>query len=84
LQVGRSPSKAAYAKVLQSYADLGVEVAITELDIRAKTPISPKEVEQQAKDFGNAIAACSSVKRCVGVTIWDFTDKFSWGKISSH
>ncbi|KAF8150060.1 endo-1,4-beta xylanase [Crassisporium funariophilum] len=63
---------------LQAFADLGVEVAITELDIRMTLPVTPEQLEQQRKDYQTVIAACKAVKKCVGVTVWDWTDKYSW------
>ncbi|PPQ67634.1 hypothetical protein CVT24_002855 [Panaeolus cyanescens] len=63
---------------LQQFADLGVDVAITELDIRMDLPVTKEKLEQQRKDYEYVIASCKAVKRCVGVTIWDWTDKYSW------
>lgn len=60
---------------IQRFADLGVDVAITELDIRMNLPVTPEKLEQQKKEYAQVIGACKAVKRCVGVTIWDFTDK---------
>lgn len=57
---------------------LGVEVAITELDVRMELPVTPEKLEQQKKDYKTVIAACKAVRGCVGVTIWDYTDKYSW------
>ncbi|KAF9563190.1 endo-1,4-beta xylanase [Agrocybe pediades] len=62
----------------QRFADLGVEVAITELDIRMPLPPTRELLEQQKKDYQTVIAACKAVKKCIGVTIWDWTDKYSW------
>ncbi|KAH0608225.1 uncharacterized protein H6S33_002277 [Morchella sextelata] len=61
-----------------SFASLGVDVAITELDIRMTTPSDATKLAQQATDYGTVVKACVSVPRCVGVTIWDYTDKYSW------
>jgi len=63
---------------LQRFANLGVDVAITELDIRTQTPASADKLTQQAKDYATTINACKAVSRCVGVTIWGITDKYSW------
>jgi endo-1,4-beta-xylanase len=63
---------------MNAFTALGVDVAITELDIRANTPISSANAAQQVLDYASTIKACASVARCVGVTIWDFTDKYSW------
>lgn len=60
---------------LQNFADLGVEVAITELDIRMTLPETPVLIAQQTEDYKNVIAACNAVSGCIGVTVWDWTDK---------
>ncbi len=28
--------------------------------------------------LGWLLAACLAVARCVGITVWDYTDKYSW------
>ena len=63
---------------LQRFADLGVDVAITELDIRMQMPPTQAKREQQAKDYAHVFSVCEAVQRCVGVTVWGFTDKYSW------
>ncbi|KAG6902860.1 hypothetical protein C0995_010745 [Termitomyces sp. Mi166 len=63
---------------LEQFAALGVEVAITELDIRMTLPETAALREQQQKDYQTVIGACNAVSACVGVTIWDYTDKYSW------
>ncbi|KAM0709539.1 hypothetical protein Q7P35_003578 [Cladosporium inversicolor] len=63
---------------MKAFTALGLEVAITELDIRAENPEAGQYNEQQSKDYAATIGACNEVKECVGVTIWDFTDKYSW------
>ncbi|KAL0579317.1 hypothetical protein V5O48_002715 [Marasmius crinis-equi] len=62
----------------EQFASLGVEVAITELDIRMPTPATPALLAQQQKDYQTVITACQAVEACIGVTIWDYTDKYSW------
>ena len=63
---------------IEAFTALGVEVAITELDIRMTLPATPALLAQQQKDYQTAITACKNVKGCVGITIWDHTDKYSW------
>ena len=63
---------------LQAFTKLGVEVALTELDIRMNLPATPALLEQQKKDYETVVSACKAVRGCVGVTVWDFTDKYSW------
>ncbi|KAI3608010.1 glycoside hydrolase family 10 protein [Moniliophthora roreri] len=62
----------------KQFASLGVEIAVTELDIRMTLPVTDEKLEQQRQDYQTVIAACNAVEACVGVTIWDYTDKYSW------
>jgi endo-1,4-beta-xylanase len=63
---------------LQRFADLGVDVAITELDIRMILPADAAKLATQATWYADVTKACLAVRRCVGITIWDYTDKYSW------
>ncbi|GAA2390206.1 endo-1,4-beta-xylanase [Streptomyces glaucosporus] len=63
---------------IQRFADLGVDVALTELDIRMTLPRTAAKDAQQADDYGAVVRACLAVSRCVGITLWDYTDKYSW------
>ncbi|MFJ3303504.1 endo-1,4-beta-xylanase [Streptomyces sp. NPDC086549] len=63
---------------IQRFADLGVDVAITELDVRMALPADSTKLAQQAADFKSVVAACVAVTRCVNVTVWGFTDSDSW------
>ncbi|KDR75989.1 hypothetical protein GALMADRAFT_96497 [Galerina marginata CBS 339.88] len=76
LIVGEVPST--FQQNLQNFANLGVEVALTELDVRMTLPSTAALLAQQQKDYQTVIAACKAVSACVGVTLWDWTDKFSW------
>ncbi|CAG2112010.1 unnamed protein product, partial [Medioppia subpectinata] len=62
---------------IKRFADLGIDVAITELNVRIKMPPSATDTAQQTKDYEHAVSTCMSVDRCVGVTVWGFTDKYS-------
>ncbi|MFD7872518.1 endo-1,4-beta-xylanase [Streptomyces sp. NPDC059766] len=63
---------------IQRFADLGVDVAITELDIRMALPADSTKLAQQAADYKAVTAACVAVTRCVNLTVWGFTDSDSW------
>ncbi|MBO2448833.1 endo-1,4-beta-xylanase [Actinomadura barringtoniae] len=63
---------------LQRFADLGVDVAITELDIRMVLPADSAKLSTQAAWYSDVTKACLAVSRCVGITVWDYTDKYSW------
>ncbi|OLF05154.1 beta-1 4-xylanase [Actinophytocola xinjiangensis] len=63
---------------LQRFADLGLDVAITELDVRMQLPSDSSKIATQNTYYRNAVNACLGVTRCVGVTFWGYSDKYSW------
>ncbi|KAF9807719.1 hypothetical protein IEO21_08102 [Rhodonia placenta] len=63
---------------MQAFAALGLEFAITELDIRMELPATADLYEQQKTDYYTVVSACMQVEQCVGITVWDWTDKYSW------
>ena len=66
-----SPVPSDYQANLQRFADLGVDVQITELDIEGSG-------SAQATSYANVVKACLAVTRCAGITVWGITDKYSW------
>ena len=78
-RVGKSPSKRELLDTMAKFSELVDEIAFTEVDIRhTKLPTSPGDVEQQAKDYLDVVGACLETPKCVGITVWDFTDQYSW------
>ncbi|KAI0342689.1 endo-1,4-beta-xylanase A precursor [Trametopsis cervina] len=76
--VGETPSQSSMVQNMNAFVALGVEVAITELDVRMTLPSTPALLAQQKTDYTTVISACQAVSKCVGITVWDWTDKFSW------
>lgn len=66
-----NPVPADFQQTLQNFADLGVDVQLTELDIAGSG-------EQQAQDYADVTNACLAVEACNGITVWGVTDKYSW------
>ncbi|MBP2335874.1 endo-1,4-beta-xylanase [Saccharothrix coeruleofusca] len=66
-----SPVPGNYQTTLQRFADLGVEVQITELDIEGSG-------QTQAENFRRVTQACLAVARCAGITVWGIRDSDSW------
>ena len=63
---------------LQRFADLGLDVSITELDVRMQLPADATKLATQATYYRNVTNACLAVARCVGITTWGYTDRYSW------
>ncbi|WIN00522.1 endo-1,4-beta-xylanase [Actinoplanes oblitus] len=59
-----------YQANLQRFADLGVDVQITELDVA--------QGGNQANIYASVTRACLAVSRCAGITVWGIRDSDSW------
>lgn len=65
-----TPSVQVLTKVLQDYADLNVDVAYTELDIRSRNPSNSQKLADAAAAWARVAQSCINVQRCIGMTVW--------------
>ncbi|MFF9818640.1 endo-1,4-beta-xylanase [Streptomyces sp. NPDC014006] len=63
-----SPYNSNFRTTLQNFAALGVDVAITELDIQGAP----------ASTYANVVNDCLAVPHCLGITVWGVRDTDSW------
>ncbi|MFE0477672.1 endo-1,4-beta-xylanase [Streptomyces sp. NPDC058947] len=63
---------------LRRFSRLGLDTALTEVDVRMQLPATEEKLALQAEWYRDLTDACLAVRRCVGVTLWDYTDKYSW------
>lgn len=74
-----TPSADKLANIMDGFAELDLDIAITELDIRMDfANINEATAAKQAQGYADVLTACRDTERCVGITLWDFTDKYSW------
>jgi hypothetical protein len=59
-------------------AGLGLEISLTEMDVRINLPTTPEELQQQAQAYRDAITFCLTEANCKALVMWGFTDKHSW------
>ena len=59
-------------------AALGLELSITELDVRMKLPASAEKLQTQADAYRDVADFCLAESVCKAVLVWGFTDKYSW------
>lgn len=64
----------------QRFAALGVEVHVTELDVNAfyLDGTAAEKETLQAAIYGDYVRACVDSGVCSSITIWGFSDPFSW------
>jgi endo-1,4-beta-xylanase len=67
-----------FVQNMQRFANLGLKVRITELDIRIPLPADNTELQQQAANYTTVVNACRAVAACGGITLWGIDDGHSW------
>ncbi len=58
--------------------DLGLEISITELDVRTALPTNESALQRQGKAYGDVTAFCLAKPNCDTLVMWGFTDAHSW------
>jgi endo-1,4-beta-xylanase len=58
--------------------DLGLEVQVTELDVRIREPATTADLTQQANIYRDMLDVCLSADNCTAFVMWGFTDRYSW------
>jgi len=62
---------------LRDVTSLGLQVAITELDIPI-SPTDPSALDQQATEYASIVTSCLRVPGCVEITTWGLSDGSTW------
>lgn len=75
---GPVPSQAERVEVMNRYADLGLRVAITELDIGLIPPYGSASAAQQQASYEQVAGDCAALPACSGMTVWGVADPLSW------
>jgi endo-1,4-beta-xylanase len=63
---------------LARFGALGLVTAVTEADVRMPLPVDNIKVQAQAQGYSVLLQACLLVRGCLSLTVWGFTDKYSW------
>jgi endo-1,4-beta-xylanase len=77
-----SPSSAGLAQNIQQLTALGLQVHITEMDV--KLPVnssgiaSAADLQAQAQTYQRILTVCLQNPGCTAFQTWGFTDKYSW------
>ncbi len=67
-------------QVIDRIGELGLKVAITEMDVRIHHPNRTREemLERQAEMYTEATRACLEAPNCDTVVVWGVSDRYSW------
>ncbi len=67
---------------IKRLTDLGLEVQITEMDVRLPVAnlagASAAELDSQAQVYHDVASACLQFPKCTAIQTWGFTDRYSW------
>jgi endo-1,4-beta-xylanase len=77
----QQPLAADMAANLQRFADIGLTIRFTELDVRIPVVngvAASADLDRQRQVYKTMTELCVNQPRCSGITLWGFTDKRSW------
>jgi endo-1,4-beta-xylanase len=72
------PNARKFLDVMNHYGRLGLDVSISEMDVRLKLPSTAKMLRKQKAVYNVVYKACIKAPNCKALTTWGYTDKYSW------
>jgi endo-1,4-beta-xylanase len=81
LGASQAPDPASVAANIDRLGRVGLQVRITEMDVRVPTlngVASVADLRAQQRLYRRLVQTCLRASNCDGVTFWGFTDKHSW------
>ena len=77
-KLGQLPDAADVDANMKRLAALGLQVQVTELDIRINLPNTDEDLQDQASQYRGYLQVCLDNSNCTMFVTWGFTDKYSW------
>ena len=81
INTGNYPDSPGLTRVIQEITALGLQVHITEMDVRVPVNgnrASDADLDAQARQYERVVSICLQNPGCTVVQTWGFTDKYSW------
>ena len=80
ISLDRYPNPQDVLTNMQRLTALGLEVQITEMDVKTQDDARPMSAKltAEAQLYGEMLHTCLSVRRCTAFVMWGFTDAHSW------
>jgi endo-1,4-beta-xylanase len=63
---------------MERFGSLGMQVHITEMDVRIGPKVTQKKLRRQAEVYGDLLSMCLEVESCKAFEMWGVTDKYTW------
>ncbi|MEO0949316.1 MAG: endo-1,4-beta-xylanase [Cyanobacteria bacterium J06641_5] len=78
VRVDSPPAAKDVAANMQRLGELGLQVQITEMDVRIRQPATASHFERQATVYREMLQTCLAADSCNAFVIWGFSDRYSW------
>lgn len=75
---GHHPRVQNIAANMKRLAALGLEVHITEMEVKLKEPVTDEKLVKQARVYRKMLEVCLSTENCKAFVMWGFTDRHSY------
>jgi len=62
----------------ERFGDLGLDVYVTELDVKIQEPITQEKLDRQAEIYAMVMEAVLESDDCNSVCVWGYSDRYSW------
>jgi GH35 family endo-1,4-beta-xylanase len=63
---------------MQRIADLGLQVQVTEMDVRHGGTANERIYQRQAADYRRVLEVCLDLEACTAFIVWGVSDNLSW------
>ncbi|WP_460946405.1 endo-1,4-beta-xylanase [Okibacterium endophyticum] len=80
VEAANPPDLKSVQQNMQRFADLGLGIRITELDVTIEGT-SEEQLDLQAQLYADIVDLCLEVAACAGTTVFGFSDRHSWDEL---
>jgi len=78
VNIGHYYSYEDMVEIMGQFAELGLEIQITEMDVSGLTAGSEEEFNKEAEIYADALRACLDSSNCTAFLVWGVGDNDSW------
>lgn len=78
IALNTAPATSEVVANMQRLGALGLEMHITEMDVRIAENNTLQGLKQQAEIYGDMLGVCLSAANCKAFVVWGLTDRYSW------